>query len=303
MNRRFIRKVENEYPYPISIEFRRLNTVEYGNNDFKRLMQILKIAEVAIHFLAVVATVDLLDEKLKVGLNIPDSFSKEFKGRFTRTSFGKWIALLREIVKIFKSNNRIMFIEELADFFIKGKSSESDAQKSFNKLTTMRNKLAHPDRKLTPKEFENLCNEAEDELVLILEELDFIIDYRFLYVNKVSVEYHKRQKPKFEHSFSEIIGLTNEFSSYKEKKEEFLHTPSMIIEKDNNEYINLEPLIIYSDEGNNEIPDVFIYSDWNKNNIKYKASDKGGEFNLIGTKYEDILKEELKLFFSEFGIV
>ena len=134
MNNRFKRKIENDFPYPIASEFRLLNTEEYLEPDGNRLKQILKTSESTIHLLALISVIDLFEIQIKKPLNIPDTYKNEFAGRFTRTSFGKWVALLRETIKVFKLNDTEMFLEELADYFIKGKSSETEAQKSFNTL-------------------------------------------------------------------------------------------------------------------------------------------------------------------------
>jgi hypothetical protein len=39
MDRQLIRRIEKDYPYPIELEFRRLNTKEYLVNDENRFRQ------------------------------------------------------------------------------------------------------------------------------------------------------------------------------------------------------------------------------------------------------------------------
>lgn len=104
MDRQLIRRIENDYPYPVALEFRRLNTKEYLALDENRLRQILKISETTIHLLALISVVDLLENCSKSLINIPYSFIKEFPVLFTRTSFGKWISMTRECIKIFNLN-------------------------------------------------------------------------------------------------------------------------------------------------------------------------------------------------------
>lgn len=76
MDRQLIRRIENDYPYPIALEFRRLNTKEYLANDENRLRQILKISETTIHLLALISVVDLLENSTKSLVKIPDSFKR-----------------------------------------------------------------------------------------------------------------------------------------------------------------------------------------------------------------------------------
>jgi len=299
MDRQLIRSIENDYPYPIALEFRRLNTKEYLASDEQRLRQILKLSETTIHLLSLISIIDLLDNLNKSKITIPDSYKKEFSVMFTRTSFGKWISLTRESLKLFKNNNIPMFISELPDYFIQGKSSESEAQKAFNKLTSLRNKLAHPEFTLTDKMIGDFCKEAEEYLETILGGLDFLLNYPFLYVDNISVRYRKWNDPSFFHTFSEIIGNSSEFNAYNKILSEIVNTPAIIIVKDKEEeYLNLDPAIIYSNEGENKIPDIFMYIDWDKNkSVKYKPVWNGGAFSLAGTTYEiETIRSLLKFF-------
>src|SRR5512140_326936 len=127
MDRQLIRRIENDYPYPIALEFRRLNTKEYLALDENRLRQILKISETTIHLLALISVVDLLENCSKTVVDIPSTFMKEFPVIFTRSSFGKWIALARESVKIFRLNDKLMFITEMTGYLIDDKGSESSS--------------------------------------------------------------------------------------------------------------------------------------------------------------------------------
>ena len=304
MDRQLIRRIENDYPYPIASEFRILNTEEYLEPGETRLIQILKTAEITIHLLALISVVDLLENYAKTPVELPDTFKKEFPIWFTRTSFGKWIALIRECIKIFKAKNIQMFIKELPDYFIKGKSSECEAQKAFNRLTSIRNKLVHPDFSPTKKAIQEFCEESEELLETILTELNFIIDYSFLFVNNVTVRYHKWYDPKYKHAFSEVIGNTSKFRAYKKILAGLVNTPAVIItkEKEEEDYLNLDPVVIYSEEGENKIPDIFLYIDWDKKKtVKYKPVWNGGAFNLIGTIYETETINSLLKFFEFFA--
>jgi hypothetical protein len=152
MNNTLKRKIANEYPYPVTIDFMRLNTPDYREPDIKRIGKIIDVAENTIHFLALIALSDLLENAVNKTIEIPESFRSRFRENFTRTSLGKWGELLRESVKIFKSANKPMFIEEMADFFVKGNSGESTAQEAFNKITSIRNKMQHKDKNFSRAE-------------------------------------------------------------------------------------------------------------------------------------------------------
>ena len=300
MDRQLIRRIENDYPYPLALEFRRLNTKEYLALDENRLRQILKISETTIHLLALISIVDLLENCSQSVINIPNSFIKEFPVLFTRTSFGKWISLTRECIKIFHLNGIPMFITELPEYFIDEKGSESASSKAFNLLTTIRNKLSHPQFTLTNKIIEDFCVETEKLLETILAELEFLTDYSFLYVDHISVRYRKWNNPSFSHTFSEVIGNSSEFNAYNKILAEMVNTPAIIFIKDveDKKYLNLDPVIIYSNEGENKIPDIFMYVDWDKSkSAKYKPVWNGGAFNLAGTTIEiEVINSLLKFF-------
>jgi hypothetical protein len=300
MDRQLIRRIENDYPYPIALEFRRLNTKEYLALDENRLRQILKISETTIHLLALISVVDLLENCTRSVVNIPDSFIREFPVLFTRSTFGKWIALSRECEKIFRLNKIPMFIAEIPEYFIDDKGSESSSLRAFNILTNIRNKLSHPQFTLTNKIIEDFCLETEKLLETILAGLEFLTSYSFLYVDHISVRYRKWDNPSFSHTFSEVIGNSSEFNAYNKILTEMVNTPAIIIVKEleGKKYLNLDPLIIYSSEGENKIADIFMYVDWDKSkSAKYKPVWNGGAFNLAGTTIEiEIINSLLKFF-------
>jgi len=304
MDRQLIRRIENDYPYPIALEFRRLNTKEYLVNDENRLRQILKVSETIIHLLSLISIVDLLETCSKSSIKIPDSFRREFSIMFTRTSFGKWISLSRECIRIFLNNDIPMFIPELPEYFYDRNGSESTSLKAFNILTSIRNKLSHPELTLTNKIIEDFCFETEKLLETILVRLEFLMDVSFLYVDNISVRYRKWNNPSFNHTFSEVVGNSSEFNAYNKTLSAIVNTPAVIIvkNKEENIYLNLDPLMIYSNEGETEIGDIFMYIDWDKSKtVKYKPVWNGGSFTLAGTTIESETVNSLLKFFEFFA--
>lgn len=303
MDRQFIRLVETSYPYPIAIEFRRLNTPEYINYDYKRLKQILRTAEKTIHLISLNVLSDMIENHIKSPIPIPDSFKKEFNSRLTRSSFGKWIGLTRDSIKILLDNNIELFIKELAVFFFTPDKSPSQTQKDFNELCEIRNQLEHPNFTPSPQIFEELAHSTEEMLERIISGLEFITKYQSIFIHDVSVSYHRWLDPNFTHTIAEVSGLTNEFSSYRKEKPEFYNTPAVVIIKENsNSFLPLEPLVIYSQEGKDRIADIFLFNEWSGNKIKYTASDKGGEFNLLETTDALIYIKSMLRFFEVFAL-
>jgi hypothetical protein len=182
-------------PNPLALELRRLNTKEYLVND-NILRPILKISETTIHFLALILVLDILENCSKSLIRIPDNFKKEFPVWFTRTSFGKWISLTRETIKLFNEQSIQMFIPQMNEFLIDRRGTESDSMKAYNSMTTIRNRLAHPKFTLTTKIIEDFCIETEKYPETILVSMESLTDYSFLNVEQINVRYRKWSDPK-----------------------------------------------------------------------------------------------------------
>jgi hypothetical protein len=304
VDRQLLRMIENNYPYPVALEFRRLNTREYLAIDESRLRQILKLSETTIHLIALISVVDLLENSSNHTISITDDFKKQFSVLFTSTSFGKWIALAKECIKMFNAADKPMFIAEMCDFFINEKGEESASLKAFNSITYIRNKLSHPEFSLTNKIIEEFCIETEASIMTILKGLEFLTRYSFLYVDHILVKFRKWNNPTFFHTFSEVTGNSSEFNAYNKILSEIVNTPALIIAKGSEEknYLNLDPVMIYSNEGENKIADIFMYIDWDKDNaVKYKPVWNGGQFGLSGTTIEPETISSLLKFFEFFS--
>ena len=299
MDVRLKRKIANDYPYPITVDFMRLNTMEYKNHGEARLRKIIDVTEMIVQFLALISISDLVENAIQGNVKIPDSFRSNFRNNFSKITMGKWIELLRESIKVFKTNDTPMFIEELADYFVKSKSSETKVQQAFSRIVTIRNGLNHKAHHLNKADFIKISEETDELLEFILKELSFIIDYQFLYINKVTVEYHRWSEPVYNIDMSYIVGSNPELfdsTDSDDSQRNIMHTPAIVIAKENsNQYLNLEPLVIYSDEGEMEITDIFMYMGWDKarNKITYKPIWKGGSFNLMQTTLKNHLGPEM----------
>ena len=300
VDRQLLRMIENDYPYPIALEFRRLNTKEYLAIDESRLRQILKLSETTIHLVGLISIVDLLENCTNQMITITDDFKKLFPVLFTRTSFGKWITLTRECIKQFNIADKPMFIPEIRDFFSDQKGEESASLRAYNRILAIRNKLSHPEFSLTNKLMEEFCIETESKLMTILKGLEFLTKYSFLYVDHILVKYRKWNNPTFFHTFSEVTGNSSEFNAYIKILPEIVNTPALIIVKAREEinYLNLDPVMIFSNEGENKIADIFMYIDWDKDkSVRYKPVWNGGQFGLSGTTMEvETINSILKFF-------
>jgi hypothetical protein len=307
MDSELITKILDEYPYPVTVEVVRLNTEEFRAPGFARLQKIFDVTESVIHFLSLICISDLVEKCMSKQLQITEGFRKNFEKNFTRPSMGTWAELLREAIKVFRVNNEPMFIEELSDYYFVNKCDASPVQKAIDSIISLRNDEVHPSKQYTPQEFKDLCNKADKLLDLILENMSFLTKYRFLHVNRVTVKYHRWSDPEYEVDFSRIKGYNPDiFGLYgmKRKTTEPFHTPALIIDKEGSrEYLNLEPLIILSDEGEGRVFDIFMYLGWDvdKKSCIYKPLYNGGSFDLYNTKLDHLLPTEIYMIFKFFS--
>jgi hypothetical protein len=114
------------------------------------------------------------------------------------------------------------------------------------------------------------------------------------------VKYRKWNIPTFFHTFSEMTGNSSEFNAYNKILPKIVNTPALIIVKANEEenYLNLDPVMIYSNEGENKIADIFMYVDWDQGKtVRYKPVWNGGQLGLSGTTIElETINSLLKFF-------
>lgn len=300
------RAITRDYPYPLIIEFQRLNTQEFKEQDKKRIDKIFDVLQLILQFLSLVMLSDLMEHHPKKNLKIPDGFRDNFKARFTRITLGEWKNLLWDLLMIGKANKIELYIPELYEYIMTDKGEPSEAMASIQELNHMRNDYSggHGDLLyLNKSEMMDICIKAEELLDTILLNLDFIRNYQLLHVSNVTVNLHRWSNPLYSVDYASIMGNNPElFGVYTEKIGNLVHSPTLIInKKDENRYLNLEPLILYSEEGSRKIPDVFMYLDLNKDIIKYRPIFKGGSFNLKMTRNCEVLVPELLEFFKVFG--
>lgn len=304
MNQNLIETIENKYPFPIATEFRRLFTSEYNKPDASRLKQLLWTAEKTVHFLALVVMNDIIECQLRDPFEVPEAFRKDFVAYFTRTTFGKWVGLLRDALVMSREASARLFIPEMIKYIINDDGKESDAKRCFNELTSLRNRLSHDGPSLTTMAIKELNDITEKQLEVILSELSFITEYKLMHVAEVNAIRRRWTNPHFHHNFEKAVGHGNKFFAYWKDSASLLEAPSVILIKENEEeYLGLEPLVIYSVEGENKVPDLFLYADRNENKLLYLPADAGGKLNLLDTSQSGVEDHcrNLDKFFDIFG--
>ena len=299
-----IRELSNNitkaYPWPVGIELRRLLSGNMERLDRGRLDQILKTIERTMQFLSFVMVIQLLEESINKKIELPESFTKDFKRRFSTLTMGNFTWLIRAIHNIFQENEITPFMEELQDKL---------NSKFFGKLdfwVPERNEIGHYLINLTEEEIEVRCTEYMEKLQVILSELAFLIKYPLITITEVQLIKRKREHEHFNHNMLILNSSSSNFLGKIQDFDNFTDTHSVLLVKSlknaPNQFLNLSPLIIDTHfekmESREKLTklkkDVYLYSKWDKNNkrLHYVGTEAVEKTDMrLVSFYEQLVKE------------
>ena len=288
--------VEQKFPYPVAVTFRRLETDEYMQDGPVRLKGVLETAERGVHLLAHIVLINTFEHMRGGGAcELPKGVSHDFERKFSALSFGAMIQILREGTLFLKEKNAL-FVPELASYMFDSSGKPAEISKAWDTLVSVRNKLAHPTHAYTPKELADFCKEAEVELTKVLQGLDFIAKYEVLSVNQIEVIKKRSKEALFKHRFSRVVGVSENFKAREDSFPQFMDSHAVVLKKrDSFDYMDLSPLVIHSNEGERQVPDIFLYTGAKGAGYIYSACNNGGTFDSRNSSIQDELKESLEL--------
>jgi|GEM_PF-4144514 len=287
--------IEQKYPYPVAVTFRRLETDEYVEAGPVRLKGILETAERTAHLLAHVALVNAFEHVRAGGKALPKGLAVEFEKRFSALSFGSLIHLLRETT-LFLKDQDALFLPELFPYIFDEIGKPSEVLKAWDTLVSVRNRLAHPTHAYAPKELGDFCQEAEEALTAVLRGLDFMGRYEVLSVNQIEVLKKRAKEPAFKHRFSRVVGVSENFKAREDSFPQFMDSHAVVLKKrDAFSFLDLSPLVIFSNEGEKQVPDIFLYTGTKGTGYLYTACNNGGAFDSRNTSLQADLQEEIGL--------
>ena len=137
---------------------------------------------------------------------------------------------------------------------------------------------------------------------MILEQLSFVTSYELLNVNQIEVIKKRNRTASFKHRFSRIIGVSENFRAKEDQFPRFMDSHAIILKrKDSFEYLNLSPLVIYSSEGEKQVPDIFLYLGKKGAGYIFSACHNGGTFDSRNTTLQNELQEDLATIFETFN--
>ncbi len=305
-----IRELSNslskEFPWPIGVELRRLLSGNMEKIDRGRLDQILKTIERTMQYLSFVMINQLLEEKRKAELQIPETFTNDFPKRFCTLTLGNYSWIIRSISKIFQKNS-------IRPFMLEMESVLSDSfLKSLDFWVPERNEIGHYLINLTDEEIEVRCQEYLEKLENILSQLAFMIVYPLVTITEVQVVKPKSKPGHFNHNMLMLNSSSSTFLGKMEDFNKFTDTHAVLLVRNiknaPDEFLNLSPLIVDTHfekmESREKLTklkkDVYLYNRWEAHNRKlhYAGTETVEKVDMtlvsfydqLVNQFEDILK-------------
>ncbi len=265
-------------PYPLAICYKRIGACP---DDATRLMYVLKTGEMIARLLGIIAVADLR----RTGVQA--AHPAEFGRRFGAPSFGTWLWILRESLKALEAAGKTPFVRELPELV-------SAANKQLEQLVVIRNRFTHdgvpPDEWLQPRQLPQTCETALADLEQVLAAALFLADYQLVVVSPAQVVKKRNAKPRYIREKIVMSGCADVFDRDKDESDEICETAEALLIDPSGAYLNLDPLILYSNEGleerdvdgqkrsfRTEIFDIFLYNGGKPTNRRYLACSKGGD--------------------------
>ncbi|MCX6269178.1 MAG: hypothetical protein NTW16_17795 [Bacteroidetes bacterium] len=266
--------VEN-FPWPIGIELRRLFTKTTLGRDL--LTHIFRTFERTLQFISFIMVAQLMEEKVRNRISIPENFKKEFKHRFPLLSLGDYTWLITSIGNFLKQQNFEWFIPEISENFNKG------FYENLNSLVLPRNILMHFQSNPTDQDIERDCIVFEEKLTRLLSKIAFLVNYKLVYVKDIKVVKSKNHEAFFHHSMDLLHNTHSDFSTARIEGLKFTESNSVLLMKQTKsigEYLNLSPLVIDTkSEVINDlkrfsiIGDIYLYSKYSDGHLMYVGTE------------------------------
>ena len=298
MNKRYIRQIEDGFPYPIAGTFVRLRTDECLDPGPLRLKYLLATGEAIVRLLAMVVLCECREQRERD----PDSplskgLSADFEKHFKRPAWGTWMQLTREGLKWLRAQQAVLTCPPLLAFWLDDASRETTAAEALGRLLQLRNGLSH-DRiqAMREHEFASLCEQAQGDLEPVLEALDFLLDYRLTFISQIEVRKRRRHTPNYWHRLKDISGPSDDFHGDRAHLSEVLDSQTIVFAPLEGEgrFLNLDPLLLY-EEAAGKAPDIFFYNGMKHPHAAgYSACRHGGQFDSSASAHSTEIADELQ---------
>lgn len=295
MQRRYIKRITHEFPYPIVTHFIKLRTDECLEAGSLRLEYLLKTSEAITRYLGII----VISECRELAEQHPEwicDFPLPLAQQIKRPAWGTWLGFIREGLRWLQQHNAALLMPELHDFYFTGKLKPTPAAKAMEQALVLRNALSHHKiEAMLQHEFVALCDEIYALLTTVLEALEFLVDYPLSFVNQIEVQKNRTQDANFYHRFKSIMGESEEFYGERDNLDFYMDTKAtVLLNPDSKKFLNLDPLLVY-EEAAGKAKDVFFYNGMSSpTTAHYIACKHGKAFKSSDSIRGELLTQELQ---------
>ncbi len=303
MEKRFIRTINDYFPYPIAANFKVLMTDECMDPGPLRLQYLLRTAEAIARFLGMVL---LLECRRYIEANPeaqpPRALVADFAPKLRKPSFGSWIHIAREGSRWLASEEIELVVPEMKHIFFDDRRKETPIKKAADKLVEIRNGLSHEKiRAFRASDFEMLCTAVTEHLEIQLEHLDFLQDISLGYVTSIEVSKKRNEPPSFTHRIKELSGHSDDFEGSRTTFDDYRESDAVIIKYERHDaYLNMEPLLVFDAEAG-KASDIFYFAGFsNPRKTSYLGCKHGGDFTSDSCSRSEEIEREITQLLSLF---
>ncbi len=250
------------FPLFIAEELKRLFAPSPSEQErnLGRINQVLRTYFATMRYVTYLLLAQLWDEKVKNKITLSTTFATLFK-EIDNPSPSMYLPLIEEILELFSKNNRTPYISELNTW--KKEFEQEKFQDAYHSLESLYQNWRTQAATWNEAKIEEHCQEAENNLTLILEQLAFLTTYELISIRSIRVIKLKNSQANFVHSLNHLYADTNQSGQIKKEPLNFYtDSHSVCITKQTNlqeEILNLSPLFFDKNTYTNNIPSIYFY--------------------------------------------
>jgi len=306
-------RLRNELPYPIAVNYKRIGACV--SDSLPKLTYVLRTAEMVARLLAIIALADM--RRCFEGRRLPleAGVRVEFRQRLAAPTFGQWMRFLREAVLAIRESGRRPFVEELETFCFQKGDRPTEEIRILDRLIERRNDMFHGRLNLGDRTVAAECAENIPALEHVLWRLLFLGEYRLAFVWPIEVEKRRNTDPKYHRTTLVLAGCAEPFDAERDVSRVLCESGEvLLLGRDRETYLTLDPFIVYSDEGFEDredlagrkvtvttgIHDVFLYDGERAGRLRYVACNRGGVLSSDRSAAGEYLEKGLTEFVAMF---
>lgn len=279
-------EIIKSYPWPISVELRRLFSGAMKDANYKRLVQLKRAIGRILDFFTYILLSELIEELSRNELS--DELMSSCKECLHEINLKNQAELFRQAHPLIANNVIIRFIKELDILFDESFFRELEQWEEINTDTN-------------DMEMVEACSILEQSLIFFIKKAAFLSRYQLINVSSIKVNKLKYRSPLFRHELHLLNSVDTDFSIHEETLEQFADSNAVLLVKRINEpsqFINLSPFVVDThsesskDGGKRVKRDVFLFQKFDGEVLQYAGSEVLTPTDLSEMDHYPMLLEE-----------